>query len=127
MNRRQLRGIDFAPAADFDLVEAAVRLARERGLPTHVGTIMSSDSFYDGDPAVTEALVRHGVLAVEMEAAVLYRIAMAHTGRALCLAAVSDHIVRGEEISSAERETGFTALAELALDTVVDAVPPPPS
>jgi purine-nucleoside phosphorylase len=127
MNRRQVEGIDFAPAADFALVEAAVRLARERHMPTHVGTILSSDSFYDGDPAVTEALTRHGVLAVEMEAAVLYRIAMAHAGRALCLAAVSDHIVRGEEISSAERETGLAALAELALDTVVDAVPPPPS
>jgi purine-nucleoside phosphorylase len=125
MNRRQLRGIDFAPAADFDLVAAAVLLARERGLPTHVGTILSSDSFYDSDPEVTDALIRHGVLAVEMEAAVLYRIAMAHGGRALCLAAVSDHIVRGEDLTSAERETGFVTLAELALDTVLDAVPPP--
>jgi purine-nucleoside phosphorylase len=125
MNRRQVRGIDFAPAADFDLVAAAVRLAREREVPTHVGTILSSDSFYDGDDEVTQALIRHGVLAVEMEAAVLYRVAMAHGGRALCLAAVSDHIVRGGELSSAERETGFAALAELALDTVVDAVPPP--
>jgi purine-nucleoside phosphorylase len=126
MNRRQLRAIDFAPAADFDLVATAVRLCRDAGLPTHVGTIMSSDNFYDSDPEVTDVLIRHGVLAVEMEASVLYRIAMAHGGRALCVAAVSDHIVRKEEISSAERESGFMALAEIALDTVVEAVPGPP-
>jgi purine-nucleoside phosphorylase len=123
MNRRALRGIDFAPAADFDLVAAAVRLGRERGLPTHVGTILSSDAFYDSDPELLPELVRHGVLAIEMEAAVLYRIAMAHGARALCVAAVSDHIGRGEEISSAERETGCMAVAEIALDAVVDTVP----
>jgi purine-nucleoside phosphorylase len=125
MNRRRLRGIDFAPAADFDLVATAVRLARERGLATHVGTILSSDSFYDSDPELVPELIRHGVLAIEMEAAVLYRIAMAEGGRALCVAAVSDHIPRGEELPSSDRETGFMDVAEIALDTVVEAAPPP--
>jgi purine-nucleoside phosphorylase len=125
MNRRRLRGIDFAPAADFDLVATAVRLGRDRGLPTHVGTILSSDSFYDSDPELGPELIRHGVLAIEMEAAALYRIAMAEAGRALCVAAVSDHIVRGESLPSADRETGFMDVAAIALDTVVEAVPAP--
>jgi purine-nucleoside phosphorylase len=120
MNRRQFGGIDFAPAADVDLVVTAARLGRERGLPTHVGTILSSDAFYDADESVTQALVRHGVLAVEMESAVLFRIAMAHQARAGCIAAVSDHLLRHEEVSAAERETGFLAMAEIALDTVVE-------
>jgi purine-nucleoside phosphorylase len=123
MNRRHFRGIDFAPAADVDLLVTAARLAGERGLRTHVGTILSSDSFYDADQEVTQALVRHGVLAVEMESAVLYRIAMAHRARALCLASVSDHLLRHEEVSPAERETGFVAMAEIALDTVLEAPP----
>jgi purine-nucleoside phosphorylase len=125
MNRRRLRGIDFAPAADFDLVAAAVRLGRERGLPTHVGTILSSDSFYDSDPDLTPELIRHGVLAIEMEAAALYRIAMAEGGRALVVAAVSDHITRGESLPSSDRETGFMDVAQVALDTVVEAAPAP--
>jgi purine-nucleoside phosphorylase len=125
MNRRRLRGIDFAPAADFDLVATAVRLGRERGLPTHVGTILSSDSFYDSDPELVPELIRHGVLAIEMEAAALYRIAMAEGGRALCVAAVSDHIPRGEELPSSDRETGFMDVAEVALDTVIEAAPSP--
>jgi purine-nucleoside phosphorylase len=123
MNRRHFRGIDFAPAADVDLVVTAARLAGERGLRTHVGTILSSDTFYDADQEVTQALVRHGVLAVEMESAVLYRIAMAHRARALCLASVSDHLLRHEEVSPAERETGFMEMAEIALDTVLEAPP----
>jgi purine-nucleoside phosphorylase len=124
MNRRHFGGIDFAPAADVDLVVTAARLGRERGIPTHVGTILSSDAFYDADSAVTEALTRHGVLAVEMESAVLFRIAMAHGARAGCIATVSDHLLRHEEVSSAERESGFVAMAEIALDTLVEVAGP---
>jgi purine-nucleoside phosphorylase len=120
MNRIHFRGIDFAPAADVHLVTTAARLASERGLRTHVGTILSSDNFYDPDEEVGQALVRHGVLAVEMESAVLYRIAMAHRARALCVASVSDHLLRHEEVSATERETGFMAMAEIALDTVLE-------
>ncbi|HKE72670.1 MAG TPA: purine-nucleoside phosphorylase [Acidimicrobiales bacterium] len=125
MNRRALRGIDFAPAADFDLVATAVRLGRERGLTTHVGTILSSDAFYDSDPGLTPELIRHGVLAIEMEAAALYRIAMAEGARALVVAAVSDHITRAEALPAADRETGFMDVAQVALDTVVEAAPTP--
>jgi purine-nucleoside phosphorylase len=65
------------------------------------------------------------VLAVEMEAAALYTIAAAHQARALCVSTVSDHIPRGEAISPGERETGFFAMAELALDVAVGAVESP--
>jgi purine-nucleoside phosphorylase len=123
MNQRRFKGVDFAPTAAFELVTAAVRLAGERGLSTHVGTIFSSDAFYDDDPAVFELLAAHGALAVEMEAAALYTIAAAHGARALCLATVSDHIPSGMRVSSAERQTGFVAMAELALDTVLASDP----
>ena len=120
MIERRFKGITYAPAADFGLAVETVRLARERGITTHVGTILSTDSFYDGDPEVTDALVKHGVLAVEMEAAALYTIAAAHRARVLAVATVSDHIPRGEAITSSERETGFFTMAELALDVVVE-------
>jgi purine-nucleoside phosphorylase len=119
MNERRFGGIDFAPVAAFPLVEASTRLARERGLGAHVGTIFSSDLFYDDDPDVFALLARHGTLAVEMEAAALYTIAAAHGAEALCIATVSDHIPTGTHLGSAERQTGFRAMAELALDTIV--------
>jgi purine-nucleoside phosphorylase len=125
MIERRFKGITYAPAADFGLAVEAWRLARERGITAHVGTILSTDTFYDSDPEVIDALTRHGVLAVEMESAGLYTIAAAHRARALCVSTVSDHIPRGEAISSGERETGFFAMAELALDVAVEAAEPP--
>lgn len=119
MNQRRFRGLDFAPVASFELASVAARLALERGLAAHVGTIFSSDLFYDDEPEVFDLLARHGTLAVEMEAAALYTIAAAYGARALCLATVSDHIPTGESLGSEERQTGFAAMAELALDTVV--------
>jgi purine-nucleoside phosphorylase len=126
MIERRFKGITYAPAADFELAVEAWRLAGERGITAHVGTILSTDTFYDSDPEVTDALNRHGVLAVEMEAAALYTIAAAHRARALCLSTVSDHIPRGEAITSGERETGFFTMAELALDVAAEAVGSPP-
>jgi purine-nucleoside phosphorylase len=67
------------------------------------------------------------VLAVEMESAVLYRIAMAHRARAVCVGMVSDHLLRHEEVSSTERETGFMAMAEIALETIVEVVADEPA
>ena len=39
--------INFAPCADYGLLEAAVAAARGRGIDAHVGGIYSSDVFYD--------------------------------------------------------------------------------
>jgi purine-nucleoside phosphorylase len=120
MHRRSLGdGVNIAATASYDLVAAAVRLAGERGLASHVGSIFSSDTFYEDDPAVFERLTAHGVLAVEMEAAALYTLAARHGARALCVATVSDHLLREEAASAEERQNGFLAMAELALDTIL--------
>jgi purine-nucleoside phosphorylase len=123
MNRRRFPGIDFTPAASFELLREAARLASERGLRAHVGTVLTADSFYDFDRETAEKLVRFGTLAVEMETAALYTIAAGEGARALCIATVSDNIATGEALSSEERETGFLAMAELALETVLATEP----
>jgi purine-nucleoside phosphorylase len=119
INRRYFGGIDYAPTASFELVSAAVEAARRHNVTTHVGTIFSSDTFYDDDPVVIERLTAHGVLAVEMEAAALYTIAARHHAKALCIATVSDHLVTGEQATADERQSGFMAMAELALEVIV--------
>ena len=58
-----------------------------------------------------------GVLAVEMEAAALYMTAARLGRQALAICTVSDHIVTGESTTAAERQTSFTAMMELALET----------
>ena len=58
-----------------------------------------------------------GVLAVEMEAAALYMNAARAGKRALAICTVSDHLLTGEATSAQERQTSFTQMMEIALET----------
>ncbi|MEM9912519.1 MAG: purine-nucleoside phosphorylase, partial [Pseudomonadota bacterium] len=91
-SRGIMRELNFAPCADWDLLNAAYKAAQSKGAATHVGGIYSSDVFYDERPDLNEQMERHGILAVEMEAAELYTLAARHGRRALAVLTVSDHL-----------------------------------
>lgn len=114
-SRGFFREMQFAPCADFTLLERAVAAARARGTDFHVGGIHSSDVFYDERPDLTEMLARHGVLAVEMEAAELYTVAARHGARALALLTISDHLITHEALPAEDRERSFGEMVEIAL------------
>ena len=115
----------FAPIADFTLLCAAVESAKENGATYHVGNINSSDVFYGDHEGVPEgldsvyALRKMGVMALEMEAAALYMNAARYGKRALCICTISDHVLKGVETSSEERQTAFTQMMKIALETAV--------
>jgi purine-nucleoside phosphorylase len=54
-----------------------------------------------------------------MESAGLYMNAARAGKRALCVCTVSDHLVTGDSLSSAERQESFTEMMTLALETAV--------
>ncbi len=113
----ELGGI-FAPICSYDLLAAAVESAKELGVKMPVGNLYSSDTFYDA-AGRNDRFRKMGVLAVEMEAAGLYCTA-AHAGkRALAICSISDNIVTGEELSADERQTTFTNMMKIALETAV--------
>jgi purine-nucleoside phosphorylase len=114
-------GLMLPPLADPALLRAAVEIADEQGVRFSVGAVYTSDLFYGSDPAVLEILRRHGVLAVEMEAAGLYAIAAAEGVRSLALLTVSDDLNREAALTAAEREAGFDVMIRVALG-VVEAV-----
>ena len=114
-SRGFFRELQFAPAADYGLLEKAVAAARAKGTPTHVGGIYSADVFYDERPDLNEAMTRHGVLAVEMEAAELYTVAARHGVRALAVLTISDHLLTHEALPSEDRERSFADMVEIAL------------
>ena len=110
----------FAPIADWTLLNAAVQAAEGRAVPYRVGNLLSTDAFYaDNGERANEAWRKMGVLAVEMEAAALYMTAARYGKRALTVCTVSDHLVTGEKLSSAERQTGLDEMLVTALDTAV--------
>ena len=107
----------FAPIADFSLLRSAWEAGERLGLSCRVGNLLSSDLFYDDDPDFVSKWAKMGVLAVEMEAAALYMNAARAGKRALAICTVSDHLLTGEALSSEERQTGFTRMIRLALET----------
>ena len=108
----------YAPIGDFALLEAAAQQGRRLGLSFHVGNLLSSDTFYD-DSNSTAQWQKMNVLAVEMEAAALYMNAARAGKQALCIATVSDLPLTGASTSAQERQESFTAMMELALETII--------
>ncbi len=115
-SRGIFKEINFAPTADWSLLQAAVKAAENRGTRTHVGGIYSSDVFYDERPDLNEQMTRHGILGVEMEAAELYTLAARYGCRALAVLTVSDHLLTGEALPSEDREKSFGDMVEIALE-----------
>jgi len=108
----------FAPIADYTLLETAVAVARENGVDMPVGNVLSSDTFYDASNS-TMKWAEMGVLAVEMEAAALYMNAAKLGKRGLAIFSISDSLVTGEELDAAQRQTSFTTMMKIALETAV--------
>jgi DeoD family purine-nucleoside phosphorylase len=84
------------PTADWELVHGAVHHAKELGQPMRVGPIVSSDVFYNPDDGQYGRWSDRGILAVEMEAAILFTLAAVKKVQAGCLLTVSDVVVDGE-------------------------------
>ncbi|MCV3272212.1 purine-nucleoside phosphorylase [Roseobacter sinensis] len=108
--------LNFAPCANFELLRAAAVASEKKNVTTHIGGIYSSDVFYSEHPRLDEEMTRHGVLAVEMEAAELYAVAARYGCRALAVLTVSDHLKTGEALPSEDRERTFGDMVEIALE-----------
>lgn len=115
-SRGFFREMQFAPCADFGLLETAAAAARAKGTRIHVGGIYSSDVFYDERQDLTDMLARHGVLCVEMEAAELYTVAARKGARALAILTISDHLLTHEAMPAEDRERSFGDMVEIALE-----------
>ena len=122
-------GIDgtIAPIADYNLLETCVNSARKMNLKFEVGNVLSSDVFYNDDvtylPKEQQSsmqFAKMGALAVEMEAAALYLNAARANKHALALFTVSDHLLTGEATTAIERQTSFTDMMKLALETAIE-------
>ena len=106
----------YAPVASYKLLSEAVDIARERGFSYQVGNLLSSDTFYNDNPADSLAWKKMGVLAVEMEAAALYMNAARAGKNALAICTISDSIVTGDSLPAIDRQNSFTDMMTLALE-----------
>ena len=109
-----------SPTADWELVHGAVHAAKELGKPVRVGPVVSSDLFYNPDGGQYERWSARGILAVEMEAAVLFTLGALRKIKTGCLLFVSDVIVGGQVVyvSDEDMRRGVDEMTELALTAV---------
>lgn len=117
VNRIRFKGIDYAPTANFDLLRRAYDAGVQKGLNMHVGSVFTSDNFYNEDKENLKRYIDYKILAIEMETTALYTLAAKFNAQALSILTVSDHILTGEETSAEERQTTFNQMIEVALDT----------
>ena len=108
----------FAPICSYDLLKVCTDTASGLDLDVKVGNLYSSDTFYD-DSMSTADWGKMGVMAVEMEAAALYMNAARSGKNALAICTISDHILTGESTTAKERQTTFTDMMKLALETAI--------
>src|SRR5574344_748923 len=119
INTQRFGSLHFAPTADFELLEKAYQASKKIGITPQVGLCASSDVFYD-DNNNWKKWAEYGVLGIEMEAAELYTLAAQFGRKALAVLTVSDHILLGGETTAQERQTTFTNMMKIALETVTE-------
>ncbi len=108
------------PTASWELIHGSVHAAKELGQELHAGPIVSSDLFYNPDDGQYGRWSDRGILAVEMEAAVLFTLGALRKVQAGCLLTVSDVVVEGEfvRITDEEMKAAVDGMTELALRAV---------
>ena len=109
----------FAPTASYELLSKVRDASQESGIGFTAGNLVSCDVFYENDPDWWKAWARVGVLGVEMEAAALYMNCAAGGANALAIMTISDNFVTNAKSTVEERETSFTNMMKLALETAV--------
>jgi purine-nucleoside phosphorylase len=120
--RTYVNGEPHAPTAEFGFTHGLIHAAKGLGLRPHVGSVATSDTFYDPDPGRHRRWAERGVLAVEMEAAVLFTIGALRRVQTACLLTVSD-LVGGEQfvrISDEELAQAVARMTALGLTAAVD-------
>ena len=94
-------------------------VARRMGVEPPVGNLLSSDVF-SNKAGRTLDWGAMGVLAIEMESAALYCNAAEAGKRALTICTISDSLVSGEELPPSDRQSTFTQMIEIALETAAE-------
>jgi purine-nucleoside phosphorylase len=119
VNAIRFGGRNYAPAASFGLLKTAYDAAVSRGWQPKVGNVVCSDMFYTEDPEEWKLWAKFGCLAVEMESAELYTLAAKYDREALSILTISDSLVTHETTTAEERQTAFTRMMDVALETAV--------
>lgn len=106
-----------------ELNNKIIATAEKLGTKLFVEPIHSSDVFYaeaGKSESFEEINKKHGCVCVEMESFALFHNAKVLGKNAACLLTISDSLVTHKLTTAEERQTAFTKMMEIALETFVD-------
>jgi purine-nucleoside phosphorylase len=118
INNARFPNADYSPTANFELFMNAANYALKNKIPFKAGNVLSADEFYQDDYNSYKKWAEYGVLCVEMEAAGLYTVAAKYNVNALAILTISDSLVTGKSTSADERESSFSAMIKIALNSL---------
>ncbi len=105
-------------AATESLNAKLAATAKELNIDITEDTIHSSDVFYRKNFDDYKTINKeHGAVCVEMESFALFANAQATGKNAACLITISDNLVTHELTTAEERQTAFTNMIKIALET----------
>ena len=113
----KVRGV-ISAISDYKMLASAATRAEELKLRYHVGSIMSSDTFYDFEKGSWKKLSKMGVTCLEMEAYALFLTATSLQASALTICTISDSLITGESMDHQDRESALGQMIGLALDII---------
>lgn len=105
----------MSPSVTYELLEKYMKFAPEN---TKVGSIMSSDWFYNPDQNWWKEHQKLGTLAVEMETHILYALANKFNKKALSVCTVADHFENKIVMTTDERERSFSSMVGTLLESL---------
>ena len=103
-----------------ELNKDVLAAAKELNIPVHVGRVHSGDVFYhEACSNYMEKVNENKCLVAEMESFALFRNAKVLGKKAACILTVSDSLVTNEVTTAEERQTAFTNMMKIALETAI--------
>jgi uridine phosphorylase len=100
---KRYEGVEYPAVASRGVVDALVGTAEDEGEHVHVGPIVTDDAFYAEDE-IAHDWSDARMLAVEMEAAVIFTLARRRELKAGAILAVDGNLVAGEQKGETEED-----------------------
>ncbi len=120
-NMPELLGAPLPNVATPRMLDVVTEVAATNAVSLSLGTVFTSDIFYEANDKAQTHHTANGVLAVEMETAALYSVCAIEGAEALSMFTITDHLVNDEHLSSDERQLTVDEMLELGLRTAIAA------
>ena len=118
----------LSAVADFVLINELYKICCDMKLKPKIGSILTTDFFYEPDHKIYEKFSQYGALAVEMESYSLFTIAARYGIKSASLLTISDklfHHEKGKQVFSPQRgnkdqiRKGVDLTTRVVLNTIV--------